>query len=61
MNNFLDDQNAAYDALAKGVLSRKAMLAQILKYSVKEFADCTLEEIAGKWRTDFDNQHGFAG
>lgn len=49
MDNFLDDQNAAYDALAKKFLSRKAILAHILKFSVKEFADCTLEDIEGKY------------
>ena len=49
MKNFLDDKNAAYDALAKKFLSRKAILAQILKYSVAEFADCSLEDIEGKY------------
>ena len=49
MKNFLDDKNAAYDALAKRILSRKAILAQILKYSVAEFADCSLEEIEQKY------------
>ena len=49
MNNFLDDNNASYDALAKKFLSRKAILAQILKYSVAEFSDCTLEEIEKKY------------
>ncbi|MBR6013812.1 MAG: hypothetical protein IK062_08545 [Selenomonadaceae bacterium] len=48
MKNFLDDKNAAYDALAKKVLSRKAILAQILKFSVKEFSGCTLEDIEQK-------------
>ena len=49
MKNFLDDKNAAYDALAKKVLSRKAILAQILKFSVKEFYGCTLEDIEQKY------------
>ena len=49
MNNFLDDNNASYDALAKKFLSRKAILAQILKYSVEEFSACTLEEIEKKY------------
>lgn len=49
MENFLDDKNAAYDALAKKILSGKAILAHILKYSVKEFSDCTLEDIEGKY------------
>ncbi len=49
MKNFLDDQNAAYDALAKKILSEKAILAHILKFSLKEFSDCTLEDIEGKY------------
>ena len=49
MKNFLDEQNAAYDALAKKILSGKAILAQILKYSVAEFADCSLEDIEQKY------------
>ena len=49
MKNFLDNNNASYDALAKKLLSRKAILAQILKYSVKEFFDCALEEIEQKY------------
>ena len=49
MQYFLDDKNAAYDALAKKILSRKSILAQILKFSVKEFSDCTLEDIEGKY------------
>ena len=49
MKNFLDEQNAAYDALAKKILSGKAILAHILKYSVAEFSDCSLEEIEQKY------------
>ena len=49
MTNFLDDQNASYDKLAKSFLSRKAILAQILKYAVEEFADCSLEDIEKKY------------
>jgi hypothetical protein len=49
MENFLDDQNASYDVLAKKFLSRKAILAQILKYAVSEFADYELEEIEKKY------------
>lgn len=49
MKNFLDDKNASYDALAKKFLSRKAILARILKYSVKEFATCKLEDIEQKY------------
>ena len=44
MTDFLDEQNASYDKLAKSFLSRKAILAQILKYAVKEFADCSEEK-----------------
>ena len=44
VKNFLDDKNAAYDALAKKILSQKAILAQILKFSVKEYSECKLEE-----------------
>ena len=32
MTNFLNNQNASYDKLAKHFLSRKSILAQILKY-----------------------------
>ncbi len=45
MKNFLDDKNATYDALAKRVLSRKAILAQILKYSVEEYSNCELGSV----------------
>ena len=37
MENFLDERNAAYDKLAKSFLSRKAILAHILKNVVEEF------------------------
>ena len=49
MTDFLDEQNASYDKLAKSFLSRKAILAQILKYAVKEFADCSLKDIEEKY------------
>ena len=49
MTNFLDDQNASYDKLAKHFLSRKSILAQILKYTVEEFADSSLEDIEKKY------------
>ena len=49
MGNFLDDKSASYDVLAKKFLSRKAILAQILKYAVTEFADYDLEEIEKKY------------
>lgn len=45
MTNFLDDQNASYDKLAKHFLSRKSILAQILKYIVEKFADFSLSYI----------------
>jgi hypothetical protein len=45
MEKFLDDTRASYDVLAKKFLSRKAILAQILKYAISEFADYELEEI----------------
>lgn len=49
MTNFLDDQNASYDKLAKHFLSRKSILAQILKYTVEEFADSSLDDIEKKY------------
>ena len=49
MTNFLDDQNASYDKLAKHFLSRKSILAQILKYTVEEFADSSLEDLEKKY------------
>lgn len=49
MTNFLDDQNASYDKLAKSFLSRKSILAQILKYAVEEFANCSLADIEKKY------------
>lgn len=49
MTDFLDEQNAAYDKFAKSFLSRKAILAQILKYAVKEFAQCSLKDIEEKY------------
>ena len=49
MTDFLDEQNASYDKLAKSFLSRKAILAQILKYAVKEFAKCSLKDIEEKY------------
>ena len=49
MTNFLDDQNASYDKLAKHFLSRKSILAQILKYTVEEFADCDVSDIEKKY------------
>ena len=39
MEKYLDENKAAYDNLAKRVLSRKIILAHILKETVTEFAD----------------------
>ena len=49
MENFLDERNAAYDTLAKRLLARKSILAHILKHTVSEFADCSLEDIERKY------------
>ena len=49
MSKFLDEQNASYDKLAKQFLSRKSILAQILKYAVTEFAECSLKDIEEKY------------
>ncbi len=42
------DKQAAYAAAAKKLLSERIILAWILKYCVKEFQDCAIEEIAEK-------------
>ena len=47
--DFIDDDNASYDALAKRILSRKVILARILKHCVAEFANCSLDDIAAKY------------
>ena len=49
MEKFLDDNIAAYDNLAKRVLSRKIILAHILKETVTEFAHCSVEDIEKKY------------
>ena len=49
MDNFMDNANASYDVLAKRILSRKVILARILKYCVTEFADCSLDDIMNKY------------
>ena len=49
MNKFLDERNAAYDRLAKRFLARKSILAHILKHTVAEFADCSLQDIERKY------------
>ncbi|MCD8130956.1 MAG: hypothetical protein LUE16_06705 [Lachnospiraceae bacterium] len=38
-------QKAQYDAYAKELLADRTVLAWILKYTVKEFADCEIDEI----------------
>ena len=49
MNKFLDERNAAYDHLAKRFLARKSILAHILKHTVCEFAECSLQDIEQKY------------
>ena len=49
MEKYLDDNKAAYDNLAKRVLSRKIILAHILKETVTEFADSSVEDIEKKY------------
>jgi len=51
-DTFLKDSIAAYDAVAKSLLSRKIFLARILKRCVREFADCTVEGIMEKYIED---------
>ena len=48
-DTFLKNNIAAYDAVAKSLLSRKIFLARILKRCVREFADCTIEDIMEKY------------
>jgi len=47
-DTFLKDSIAAYDAVAKSLLSRKIFLARILKRCVHEFAECTVDDIMEK-------------
>ena len=49
MENFLDETKAAYDNVAKRVLSRKIILAHILKETVTEFAGCSIDDIEKKY------------
>lgn len=49
MEKFLDERNAAYDSLAKRFLARKSILAHILKHTVEEFAECSLQDIEQKY------------
>ena len=51
-DTFLKDNIAAYDAVAKSLLSRKIFLARILKRCVREFADCTIDDIMEKYIED---------
>lgn len=46
---FLDNGNAAYDAIAKKFLARKVFLARILKRCMAEFRNCAVEDIASKY------------
>ncbi len=48
-DTFLKNNIAAYDAVAKSLLSRKIFLARILKRCVREFADCTIDDIMEKY------------
>lgn len=43
------DQAAQYDAACKRLLSQKIILAWILKSCLKEFRDCSVQEIAEKY------------
>ena len=49
VEKYLDANKAAYDNLAKRVLPRKIILAHILKETVTEFADCSVEDIEKKY------------
>ena len=49
MDKFLDERNAAYDRLAKRFLARKSILAHILKHTVDEFSECSLQDIEQKY------------
>ncbi|MGN0606604.1 MAG: hypothetical protein ACI4JM_08790 [Oscillospiraceae bacterium] len=41
----INEKKKSYDAAAKKLLSYKEILANILKYTVREFKDCSIEEI----------------
>lgn len=41
----LSEARKSYDAAAKRLLSYKEVIANILKYAVREYKDCTMEEI----------------
>lgn len=41
----ISEARKSYDAAAKRLLSYKEVIANILKYAVREFKDCSLNEI----------------
>ena len=43
------DENAAYDAACKRVLSEKAILARIMKACLSKYQDCDVNDIAEKY------------
>jgi hypothetical protein len=45
MNSKLKENQKKYDAMAKELLSRKQVIANILKYAVREFKDYSIQEI----------------
>lgn len=45
----VSDKDAGYDAACKRILSEKAILARIMKYCLKEFENCDVNEIAEKF------------
>ena len=47
--SYMDNTTASYDILAKRILSRKVILARILKSCVAEFENCTLDDIMNKY------------
>ncbi len=49
MEKYLEENKAAYDNMVKRVLSRKIILAHILKETVEEFADSSVKEIERKY------------
>ena len=43
------DAGAKYDAVCKCILKERAVLARILKDTVSEYADCSIDDIANKY------------
>lgn len=43
------DDGAKYDAVCKCILKERVVLARILKETVSEYADCSLDDIANKY------------